>query len=444
MSLIDRFSQPNITKLEKAGNIYELFKAMHYESNFQIQKDAYEAIIRVCRGNEYRLVMRLQSLNSSEQDRIDTLNVLGEIGEYTTIEDVSGCLFEDSWRIREASAKALGNFRSDKALPALLKALKERRFFSEVVINEMKQSNDSINNDLTISGLAVQEGKVQIAIVEALVRITPKNNQQVLDDLASLNKALNMYTKIKQQNPAASLFMESVYKVEKELAEAVDKALQALSDVTGRSAMDIVEQNPSVTPYTSENTPVIPVEAIHEILDLAQNQRIEAIKRVKELTGLGLKEAVDYLNELVSNQSKLSAVVEKPLPSLSSIMEVEIRSLIDNNNRILAIQRVKQLMGCGLKDAKDYVDKLAGVKNETNEQTIIKGQVTRGLSECYRCQRNLGDGSLYHTASVFQSGSFSDMTYACKSCGKKYCLDCMTLLKKNGGICEACRGNLGW
>ena len=73
-----------------------------------------------------------------------------------------------------------------------------------------------------------------------------------------------------------------------------------------------------------------------------------------------------------------------------------------------------------------------------------KGQSSRGIIDCYKCRRSVGDGSLSHTASVFASGSFSSMTYDCKSCGKKYCLDCMDVLKKSGGFCDACGGKLGW
>jgi len=73
-----------------------------------------------------------------------------------------------------------------------------------------------------------------------------------------------------------------------------------------------------------------------------------------------------------------------------------------------------------------------------------KEQSSRGITDCYKCRRSIGDGSLSHTASVFTSGSFSSMTYDCKSCGKKYCLDCTSKLKKSGGFCAACGGKLGW
>ncbi len=71
-------------------------------------------------------------------------------------------------------------------------------------------------------------------------------------------------------------------------------------------------------------------------------------------------------------------------------------------------------------------------------------QSSRGITECYKCRRGIGDGSLSQTASSFTSGIFSNMVYDCKSCGKRYCLDCMSELKKSGGICDACGGRLGW
>jgi len=73
-----------------------------------------------------------------------------------------------------------------------------------------------------------------------------------------------------------------------------------------------------------------------------------------------------------------------------------------------------------------------------------KGEGSRGINDCYRCRRSIGDGGMANTASVFSSGVFSNMTYECKSCGKRYCLDCMSALKNSGGVCDACGGQIGW
>ena len=68
----------------------------------------------------------------------------------------------------------------------------------------------------------------------------------------------------------------------------------------------------------------------------------------------------------------------------------------------------------------------------------------RGITNCYKCRRTVGDGSLASTMNVFSMGSFFDMPYDCKTCGMKFCLDCMSDLKQRGGYCPACGKKLGW
>ena len=85
---------------------------------------------------------------------------------------------------------------------------------------------------------------------------------------------------------------------------------------------------------------------------LAQGRKIEAVKRVHKTTGWGLKESKDYVD----------ALGKAALPALSAAdeaaVEGEAKALIRRGTPVEAIKRVRELTGWGLRDSKDYVDAL--------------------------------------------------------------------------------------
>lgn len=89
---------------------------------------------------------------------------------------------------------------------------------------------------------------------------------------------------------------------------------------------------------------------------LHQGQRIDAIKRYRELTGSGLKEAKDAVEQLERGESP------PPLARSSSLAgEPHLRTLeqlLREGQKIQAIKRHRELTGSGLKEAKDAVDAL--------------------------------------------------------------------------------------
>jgi ribosomal protein L7/L12 len=86
---------------------------------------------------------------------------------------------------------------------------------------------------------------------------------------------------------------------------------------------------------------------------LAQNERIEAIKWVLHQTGWGLKRSRDYVEEVA--RAMLSSLPTEAKGAL----EQEIGALVQQGARIEAIKRVRQATGWGLKECKDYVDQLS-------------------------------------------------------------------------------------
>lgn len=92
---------------------------------------------------------------------------------------------------------------------------------------------------------------------------------------------------------------------------------------------------------------------------LARGKKIEAIKRVRERTGLGLKEAKDYV-EGIERGAAPGGVSAAPvaLRGDPGAVEAEARQILATGNVIAAIKRVRELTDVGLREAKDYVDAL--------------------------------------------------------------------------------------
>jgi ribosomal protein L7/L12 len=94
---------------------------------------------------------------------------------------------------------------------------------------------------------------------------------------------------------------------------------------------------------------------------VARGNKIEAIKRLRDLTGLGLKEAKDYVESLPSIPSSGDDFPPDAQPAPRSLSEMdldELRALVAQGNKIVAIKRCRELTGLGLKEAKDFVDTL--------------------------------------------------------------------------------------
>jgi large subunit ribosomal protein L7/L12 len=86
---------------------------------------------------------------------------------------------------------------------------------------------------------------------------------------------------------------------------------------------------------------------------VAAGRKIEAIKRYRELTGVGLKEAKDAVEAMMRGASLPSR------ESADSPFESEIVSLLQGGKKIAAIKLYREKTGVGLKEAKDFIEALA-------------------------------------------------------------------------------------
>lgn len=98
--------------------------------------------------------------------------------------------------------------------------------------------------------------------------------------------------------------------------------------------------------------------SVEALLTLVRGgQKIEAIKRYREQTGLGLKESKDAIDGLEASGNL--PLLNKAVSAASAGTMPEVEQLIRRGNQIEAIKRYRDLTGAGLKESKDAVDALA-------------------------------------------------------------------------------------
>lgn len=90
---------------------------------------------------------------------------------------------------------------------------------------------------------------------------------------------------------------------------------------------------------------------------LGRGRKIEAIKLVRERTGLGLKDAKELVERLESGgeTGEIQAGTRAGLPDADL---GEVRRALGQGRKIEAIKLVRERTGMGLKEAKDFVESL--------------------------------------------------------------------------------------
>lgn len=92
---------------------------------------------------------------------------------------------------------------------------------------------------------------------------------------------------------------------------------------------------------------------------VASDRRIAAIKRLRELTSLGLHEAKQAIDDWVPRAAD-AVTFASPSPTvdpLTPAIRAEITALIADGQKIRAIKRYREATGVGLKQAKDAVER---------------------------------------------------------------------------------------
>lgn len=104
------------------------------------------------------------------------------------------------------------------------------------------------------------------------------------------------------------------------------------------------------------------------VIDALQNgHTIEAIKLLRSATGLGLKEAKDVIDRYQSGNPLTHTAADSINQLPASVLDA-----LQQGNKIEAIKRLREQTGLGLKEAKDAVEaKGAGTANGYRP-TIVK------------------------------------------------------------------------
>lgn len=115
-----------------------------------------------------------------------------------------------------------------------------------------------------------------------------------------------------------------------------------------QTEMPLAHVNSNIAPGNAE-------EAVRALLD--SGNKIEAIKRVRDQTGLGLKEAKDLV-EAMERGASVSLHANISTPVFHGDLDSEARRLASAGKVIDAIKLVREHKNLGLKEAKDYVENL--------------------------------------------------------------------------------------
>lgn len=100
---------------------------------------------------------------------------------------------------------------------------------------------------------------------------------------------------------------------------------------------------------------IAPSQLPAQVLQALQDgDKIEAIKRLREITGCGLKEAKDAVEGLDQPSGRRAQAKQDLDPDAP--LSVAVVAALQQGNKIEAIRQLRVQRGIGLKDAKDAID----------------------------------------------------------------------------------------
>jgi len=143
---------------------------------------------------------------------------------------------------------------------------------------------------------------------------------------------------------------------------AQGKKIEAIKEMRERTGMNLadakayVDQLAAGRPAVPGNT-AVPGDTGHlaRVRELAAaGRKIEAIKVQRQHSGMGLKEAKQFVEALETTGAPPAA----PRAELSLAAMAQVRELVAAGKTIQAVKRVREDTGWGLKEAKDFVDSL--------------------------------------------------------------------------------------
>ncbi len=116
---------------------------------------------------------------------------------------------------------------------------------------------------------------------------------------------------------------------------------------------------------------------------VAAGNKIEAIKRLREARGLSLSEAKDAVERIASvadaqRELQPTAAPQRVSPN-RGLADAEVQRLIREGQTLAAVKRVRDLSGCGLREAKLAVDTLLPPHLRNRELRALQRWLIVGL-----------------------------------------------------------------
>lgn len=109
------------------------------------------------------------------------------------------------------------------------------------------------------------------------------------------------------------------------------------------------------------------VQQIHDYIH--KQQLINAIKVYREATGVSLAEAKNAIEEMARDE--YSKPQSKVMDYDNPILDSRIKSLLARRRKIDAVKIFREEYGVGLKEAKDYVDRLEASMRRGNSSASM-------------------------------------------------------------------------
>ena len=126
------------------------------------------------------------------------------------------------------------------------------------------------------------------------------------------------------------------------------------------------KQNKVVIKPLADNQIKLSPEEEHQIRTLLhQKSKIQAIQRVKEISGCDLRTSINYIESFLTDHKdefpsdlRNKKIMPSGQISLDPFEREEVLNLINEKGKVEAIKRLIEITGAGLKESKDYVDTL--------------------------------------------------------------------------------------
>lgn len=198
------------------------------------------------------------------------------------------------------------------------------------------------------TGMGLKEAKDAVEVWQAELSRAPAASDAPVDEASEAIREIEAALRRNQKIAAIKIYREYTGAGLKEAKDAIEAWSPGYSKLPARPKTDA----PPTVEAQSQRAP-----ELKEIDQLVRKgKKLEAIKQYRLHTGLFLKECKDAIDAWVPGQSTFPAR-EDPVPQeTGGSAEEEIDQLIRQGNKIEAIKRYREIKGVGLKEAKDAID----------------------------------------------------------------------------------------